>query len=621
MSLTQALSAAISGLRANQSGLALVAANVANADTPGYVRKTVNQVATAGNNTGIGVRVTAVQRELDQYVQRQLRVENAGASYADTRAQFYERLQDVYGDPNSTNTLESVYNDFTTALQSLTTSPDDAGARNNVVSTAQALTQQLNQMSDSINGLRSDAELGLSDAVTTANQAMSQIANLNRQIAASSSDDSETATLLDQRDSYIDQLSQLMDITVVRDSQDQVSVFTNSGIQLVGEKASKLSFNAQGTVTPTSRWSSDPSQSTLGTLTLTSPTGGAVDLIQSKAIRSGQIAAYVQLRDEDLVQAQTQIDAVAAAMATSLSDKTTAGSAVTSGLQSGFDVDIGGLSAGNTITISYTDSLTNTPRTLSLVRVDDPKVLPLADTATARADDKVVGIDFSGGLSTVMGQINAALGATGMTASNPSGSTLRILDDGAGNIVNVNSVSTTATATGLSDGSVELPLFTDGTNSYSGAIMAGGPQSIGFAGRISVNADLLADPSKLVLSGPDTAAGDSTRADFMYQQFTAASLTFPPDTGIGSVSTPFVGSMTTFMRQIVSQQGEASDAASSLKQGQDVVLSSLQQRFSDGASVNIDQEMTNLLNLQNSYAANARVMSVVKDMFDTLIKM
>ena len=88
MSLTQALSAAISGLKVNQSGLALVAANVANADTPGYVRKTVNQVATAGNNTGISVSISAIQRELDTYVQRQLRVENSGASYADTRAQI-----------------------------------------------------------------------------------------------------------------------------------------------------------------------------------------------------------------------------------------------------------------------------------------------------------------------------------------------------------------------------------------------------------------------------------------------------------------------------------------------------------------------------------------------------
>ena len=71
----------------------------------------------------------------------------------------------------------------------------------------------------------------------------------------------------------------------------------------------------------------------------------------------------------------------------------------------------------------------------------------------------------------------------------------------------------------------------------------------------------------------------------------------------------------------VSQEGEAASNANSLKQGQDVVLSALQQRFNDGSSVNIDQEMANLLTLQNAYAANARVLSSVKEMFDTLLKM
>ena len=323
MSLSQALVSAISGLKVNQSGLALVAANVANADTPGYVRKTVNQVATAGNNTGIGVRVSAIQRELDHYVQRQLRVENSGASYADTRAQFYQRLQDIYGQPGSDNALETVYNNFTSALQALSTSPDDGAARSSVISTAQLLAQQLNQMSDSIQGLRGDAELGIADAVTKANEAMSQIAKLNAQIAASSQADSAAATMLDQRDAYIDQLSQLMDINVVPIDHNQVAVFTNSGVQLVGTQAAQLSFDAQGTMTAETRWSADPSTRAVGTLTLTSPYGGSVDLIQSNAIRSGQIAAYLQMRDQDLVQAQNQLDAIAAAMASALSDKTT----------------------------------------------------------------------------------------------------------------------------------------------------------------------------------------------------------------------------------------------------------------------------------------------------------
>jgi flagellar hook-associated protein 1 FlgK len=72
---------------------------------------------------------------------------------------------------------------------------------------------------------------------------------------------------------------------------------------------------------------------------------------------------------------------------------------------------------------------------------------------------------------------------------------------------------------------------------------------------------------------------------------------------------------------VISQQGQAADTPNNLKQGQDVVLNSLQQRFNDSSSVNIDQEMTNLLTLQNSYSANARVLTAVNDMFKTLMQM
>lgn len=621
MSLTQALSAAISGLKANQSGLALVAANVANADTPGYVRKTVNQVAVAGNNAGISVNVSAIQRVLDTYVQRQLRVENSGAAYADKRAELFQQLQDIYGQPGSANTLETVYNNFTNALQALMTSPDDVAARSSVISAAQLVTQQLNRTSDSIQGLRGSAELGIADAVTKANEAMSQIATLNQRLAASNQNDSATATMMDQRDFYIDQLSQLMDIGIVKTDNNQVSIFTNSGVELVGTKASQISFDAQGAMNATAQWSADPSQRGVGTLTLVSPNNNTVDLIQTNAIRSGQIAAYLQMRDQDLVQAQSQIDAIAAAMAKALSDKTTTGIAQAVGLQNGFDIDIGGLSAGNTITINYTDGLTRTPRTITLMRVDDASVLPLSDSATASPNDKVFGIDFSGGIGAVLGQINSAIANTGMVASNPSGTTLRVLDDGAGNIVDVDSLSTTATATSLTGGSSELPFFTDGSQPYTGAITGRSVQSVGLAGRIVVNSALAADASKLVVYQAGTAAGDGTRPNFIYQQLTGGALQFSPETGIGTASAPFSGSITTYLRQVISQQGEAADAANNLKQGQDVVLRSLQQRFNADSSVNVDQEMANLLTLQNSYAANARVLSTVKEMLDTLMKM
>ena len=74
------------------------------------------------------------------------------------------------------------------------------------------------------------------------------------------------------------------------------------------------------------------------------------------------------------------------------------------------------------------------------------------------------------------------------------------------------------------------------------------------------------------------------------------------------------------MSQIVSQQSQAANAASNLQQGQDTVLSALQQRFNNQSGVNIDTEMSNLIALQNAYGANARVMSTIEQMMSMLMQ-
>src|SRR6185437_15626674 len=442
MSLTQALSTALSGLTVTQTSMSLVAGNVANAQTPGYVRKTPSITENASGTIGSAVQIDAINRVLDQFVQAQMRTESAGAGYADAVSNMYKQLQGIYGTPGSSGTLESTFNNFTSALQALGTTPNDGPTQLTVLSAGQALTQQLNSMSSSIQSLRGEAELGISQDVDTANNDLQQIAQINRQLASYSKQDSAYSALQDQRDVYIDQISKLMDVRVINSDNNQVSLLTSSGVQLVsGSQASTLSFNAQGAMSAQSQWSADPSKSTGGTITLTSPNGAKTDLIANGAIRSGEISAYLQMRDTTLVQAQAQLDQFAGAMASGLSDTTTPGTAATSGAQSGFDVDVGSLSAGNTVSITYTDTATSTQRQLTLMRVDDPAALPLSNTATANPNDTVVGVDFSGGMASVISQINAAIGSTGMTTSNPSGTTLRILDDGAANTVDVNAVS------------------------------------------------------------------------------------------------------------------------------------------------------------------------------------
>jgi flagellar hook-associated protein 1 FlgK len=619
MSIAQALNTSLSGLRATQAGLSLIGSNVANAQTPGYVRKTLQLAASAAGSSGSSVRVVAVNREIDQYIQRQLRVEAAGGAYANLKSEFYSRLQQIYGDPSSSSSLETVFNHFTASVQSLVTSPDSIAARTLVLSSAQVLAQTLNSASTDIQSLRADAESGLSDSVAAANEAMQQIAKLNNELAGKSVTTAADAALADQRDHYVSQLSELMDVRVVVNEQNQLSVFTNSGVQLVGTGAAQLSFNPQGTVSPTTVWDPDPSKSNLGSLMLVSPSGGSVDLIANKSIRSGKIAAYLDMRDNVLVQAQNQLDSLAATMAQALSDDTIGGTIATSGAQTGFSVDTAGWQNGNHINLTYTDALTNTEHRVTIVRVDDPAALPLDDAATADPSDEVVGVDFSGGLAAVVTQLNARFGP-GLQFSN-SGATLQVLDDGGAATTDVDALSVTKTATALASGRVALPLFTDGAAPFTGAIGATSPQSLGFAGRIAINPVLLGDPAKLTLYGPSTANGDPTRANFIYQQITQAAFAFSARSGLGSAGSPFTGKLPGFLQQVLSMQGEAASNAANLAQGQDVVVKALQQRLNDTSGVNVDQEMANLIGLQTAYAANARVMTAVRDMIDTLLRM
>jgi len=616
MSLSQAFSTSMSGLRTAQAGLSLVAANVANAETPGYVRKTQVQASSA---TGSGVYVASVIREMDAYLQRQMRIEASGGSYASLRSEFYTRLQSIYGTPGSETTIETSFNNFTNALQSLSTSPDDPAARSKVINAAQVLTQQLASTTASIQSLRGEAEIGISDAAQRANVAMSKIASLNLQIASSPVQDARLAALMDQRDAYVDELSQLMDIRVINGNSNQVSIFTTSGVQLVGNEAAQFAFSPQGTVTANSIWKADQSTSTLGTLMLVAPNGVQVDLLATGAIRSGEIAAYVEMRDHVLVEAQAQLDAFAAAMASALSNEKIAGSAVTSGAQEGFDIDTAGLLDGNSINLSYTDAA-GQQRRVTIVRVDDPAALPLSNDFTADAGDTVIGVNFSGGLAAVSDALNAHFNGA-ISFSNPSGQTLRILDDGHANNAMITSVTANVTRTGLSDGGTPLAFFLDGSKPFTGAVSAYGSQSVGLAGRLSVNSALVADPSKLVVYQSGTNAADATRPNFILNQLRDASTTFSASTGIGSSATPFSGTLSSFLRQVISMQGSAAENAANLASGQEVVLNSMKARMADQSAVNVDVEMANLLNLQNAYGANARVMSVVKEMFDVLMRM
>jgi flagellar hook-associated protein 1 FlgK len=620
MGLSAALANAMSGLTANQASLAITSSNVANANTTGYVAESVNQIEEPTGGAGASALVTGVSRDIDTFVQSQLRTETGGAGFANQTSNILTQLQSIYGTPGGTGTLETALNNFTSAVQALQTSSTGLSAQTTALSAAQTLAQQLNTTSQGIQTLRTNVQQDIGNSVAQANTDMQQIAALNTKLQSLSPTDPSAATLEDQRDSAINDLSNLVDVKVTVDGSNQANVFTSTGIQLVGAGlASQFKFSSPGTLSPTSLYNANPALSGVGSLTVSLPNGSSLDVVSNNVITSGQIAADLQLRDTTLVQAQAQVDQLAATLSSSLSDQTTQGTAVTpTASTSGFTLDLSNVQAGNTVNLTYTNPA-GVQQQVQIVAVDDPKALPLP--SQPGASPQVIGIDFSGTTASVASQLNTALGQAGLSFSNPSGSTLQVVTSSASDVT-INSASTTTTVTSLTSGSAQLPLFTDSGSPYTGAITSSGSEMTGFANRIEVNPALLANPANLTTysTNPPTAAGDNTRSDFIFSQLTTSNFTYSPKTGLGSTTAPFTGTISSYLQQFVSQQAAAASSATQLQQGQSVVVSTLQQKFNSTSAVNIDSELSNLIALQNSYAANAHVMSVVQSMMQTLMQ-
>ena len=620
MSLYSAIGSAISGLNASQAGLDLVSRNIANANTAGYTRKTSVVADNIAGGEGIGVRVLAATRNVDSFLQSQIRTETAKSSQLDVYDKFLSQVNGMFGSPDSQTSMAASVSAMISKLQAVATTPDDPAARQTFLNSASNLASQLNSMTKQVQGLRLQAEQSIASGVDTANTQLQTIADLNNQIAQRQATSTSVADLQDQRDQAVNALSTLMDIKTVARDDGTIAVFTGGGQLLLDKQPVKLSFDEHTNIDASSSYNIDPSKRTVGTITLTNGTT-SVDLIASGAFRSGSIAGYLDMRDKVLPQAQSQLDELAAQLATSMSQENVAGTAVTSGAATGFGVDTSTLLSGNTVNLTYTDTPGGTEHKITFVKVMDPSTLPLANTATANPNDTVVGINFNQPMAGIVADMQAALPAS-VVVSNPSGTTVNFVDDGAAGTTDVNAVSATVTSTALTDSGTGLPLFVDGNGqkAFSGSL-DNPPQVTGFAGRISVNSAVLADDTSLVVysTSPQTAIGDDTRPNDLLARLGDTSRQYSSLTGIGSATTPFSGSVDGFARRIVAVQAAAAQGASDNSKAQATVSSALQQRFDSETGVNIDNEMSNLITFQNAYAANARVITTVKQLFDVLL--
>jgi flagellar hook-associated protein 1 len=629
MSLSSALNTALYGLGFNQRQLDITAANIASADTAGYTRKSVTASVYYGNQGQvIGVVADQVHRSLDEQVQSQYRTSQADMEYINLMSSYASRVDELLGSIEDPGSLSEVMTQFVGSLADLTASPDDYTVRLTVLQNAKAVASELNSATESLQRMRQQAETGINDSVNRINQLVNDVADIDREIVSQKSGGYSATDLLDQRDRYLDELSGLVDLNIRDAENGSVRLYTTNGMMLLDVYPAELVFDKRATLSAEAQWSADPNERLVGTVTLLSPGGSQLDMIANHGIQSGQLGAYIEMRDEYLVSAQNQLDEIASQMSLALSDYTVAG--VDSGAvlpQVGSDLDLSNLKSGNAATLNFTDIGSGQPQTISFVRVDDPTKLPLADDTTANPNDQVFGIDFSAGTAAAVVQMQAALDsvapAPGFTVSDQGGGVIRVLDD-SGTTTTLTGFSARVSASSLTDESIALPFFTDNGNGpepYTGALEVR-DQKIGYAGRISVNQDLLADVSRFVIyeTGPDTLNGDPLRPEAMLAALTTSNFQFHSSAGVGTVSAPFEGSVLDYLTEVVGHQGAMSAALETSRAGQEVVSNNLRDRVDASSEVSIDEELARLIELENAYTANARVMSIVQELFDVLMR-
>lgn len=316
MSITRALSNAVSGLRANSRGTETVAANLANVMTPGYGRREVSITAqTLGGNAG-GVRIDGVNRIVNASLVSESRLASSASSEASTRLAFLSGMGDVIGLPGEADSLATALTDFQTALQSATARPDDDLRLESVVDAAVRLAQRLNTASAAVQDARSGADQAIADDVATLNASLERVAYLNSRISIIEGEGSDASSLVDERQTVIDRIAQIVPVQEISRESGKVALFTMDGAVLLdGSKPTSFGFTAVGQMTPDLQ---------AGTAPVMRLVQNGVELTagQMRLYAGGSLAANFAIRDELGPQLQQELDALAFDLHERLADPT-----------------------------------------------------------------------------------------------------------------------------------------------------------------------------------------------------------------------------------------------------------------------------------------------------------
>ncbi|MHA6297742.1 flagellar hook-associated protein FlgK [Devosia sp. CAU 1758] len=608
MGLVSSLSNAVSGLRTSQDSITVLSRNIANSGTPGYHRQSLNIIDYNSVNSTYA-RSAGVNRAFNQSLQAYYNRQVSDTSMSNVMGDYLNKLQGFLGKPGTAGSLDTMFGSFKNSLQALSTSPDDYSTRANVVAEAQSFAQQLNTLSGVIQQLRQESETRIANDVSEVNSMLISLNEVNNRMLDLGMTDTARAQLFDQRDRLVAAVAEVMDVQAEYRPDGTVALMTRSGVGLIDNGFSTLKFSTAGALSPTSQANIDPGKSKVGTLTLTTPSGLSIDMVQQGVLQGGELAGLVQLRDKILVEAQNQLDEIAAGLASAFNTITSAGTAATGGGGAeGLSADVSHLKPGNDVLLTYTQN--GAQQRVRIVNSTN------GEDFIDSSGQRVISVDLSdasAAAATLQGKL------PGLAITSPSAGVLQVLDDGTGGIRDVTGLTTRGSATGTQQGELAMALFVDqGNSAYTGNLDTDPPQIMGFAARISVNPAVVSDNRLLVQFDIDGTLGDAARPEYILNQINSMNFASGTSPAANEGRHQLNGTVQQLIEQVLNYQGTMIGSALSTRDNRQLTLDTISTQMESEYGVNIDEEMARLTELQSAYAANARVVSVVKELLDTL---
>ena len=655
--MSDLISIGLSGLNAAQWGLTTTGQNISNASTPGYSIETPVYAESGGQYTGSGylpqgVSTVTVQRQYSQYLTTALNNAQSTGSSLSAYNTMISQLNNLVGSP--TAGIASAITSYFTGMQNVSASASTLSTRQTAMSGAQTLVNQINAAGQQYDSLRQSVNTQLSNTVSQINSYTQQIAQLNGQISAASSQGQPPNQLLDQRDLAVSNLSQLVGVSVVN-TNGSYSVFMGNGQPLV---TSTNSYNL-GTA-PSTGDTSELSVQYLGQAGA-NPAAAPQNLPDS-SVTGGTLGGLLAFRSQTLDPAEAQLGAIAVSFSAQVNAQNSLGITL-SGTQGAALFSVGSptvyANTQNTGNASLNVSFANPaqPTTGDYTLAYNGTAYTLTDNSTGNVvgsatnlSQPINGLNFSTtgtmnpGDSFTVEPTRGALNSFNTATTNPAAIAAAAPLLGAATASNTGNATITqgtvtagytmpnATTT-LSYNGTGLTGFPAGstvtvtagtpptTTTYNTATTPVVPYSAATGATLTINNATAGQMNKVSVTisgtpatgdtftiGPNTGASNDGRNALALSNLSTA------QTLAGGTVT-LTGAYANYVNQIGNQTNQiqtSSTAQTSLV----TQITTAQQSVS---GVNINEEAANLLQYQQLYQANSKVIQTAQTLFQTLL--